>query len=167
MRKHIDHYEVPADLIFRTEDIKERHGLKCSVVLDPEQFKSLAEGEKILSLSLKLEFFLGDKEIFAEGSFKTKVSCNCARCLKEYQTLKTGEFSQTFGINTELIDIMNELREALIIASEIKHLCSPDCKGLCQTCGTDLNAKKCGCIRKPPSPFEILKEKFNSKDSKK
>ena len=30
---------------------------------------------------------------------------------------------------------------------EGKYLCSEDCKGLCSTCGADLNEGECGCSK--------------------
>ena len=32
-----------------------------------------------------------------------------------------------------------------VLAMDSKHVCSEDCKGLCATCGADLNQGPCGC----------------------
>ena len=33
----------------------------------------------------------------------------------------------------------------MVLAMDSKHVCSEDCKGLCATCGADLNEGPCGC----------------------
>jgi uncharacterized metal-binding protein YceD (DUF177 family) len=37
------------------------------------------------------------------------------------------------------IDILPDVRDALILAIPMVHLCSPDCKGICAICGKNLN----------------------------
>ena len=36
-------------------------------------------------------------------------------------------------------------REVLVLGLPLAPLCRPDCAGLCQTCGADLNLGDCGC----------------------
>lgn len=43
------------------------------------------------------------------------------------------------------LDLDELIREAFILEMGIKHLCSEDCKGLCDKCGADLNEGPCGC----------------------
>jgi uncharacterized protein len=38
------------------------------------------------------------------------------------------------------LDLSEPIREAVSLAEPIAPLCRPDCAGLCETCGTDLNA---------------------------
>ena len=63
----------------------------------------------------------------------------------------------------ETPDFTVELDE--IVISDIllnlpqKHLCKPDCKGLCPTCGQNLNSGGCGCKKTSVDPrLEILKQ---------
>lgn len=42
------------------------------------------------------------------------------------------------------IDITEDVRDALILAIPMKHLCRPDCKGICSICGANRNAEDCG-----------------------
>jgi uncharacterized protein len=49
-------------------------------------------------------------------------------------------------------DVAEILREALLLETPFSVLCRPDCKGLCQTCGADLNAGPCGCGGKAVDP---------------
>ena len=51
------------------------------------------------------------------------------------------------------VDITDDVRDALALAIPMKHLCKPDCKGLCPNCGHDLNKEECICL-----PAEIDNE---------
>jgi uncharacterized metal-binding protein YceD (DUF177 family) len=42
-------------------------------------------------------------------------------------------------------DVAGVLREAVLLEVPFSLLCRPDCKGLCQRCGADLNDGPCGC----------------------
>ncbi len=48
-------------------------------------------------------------------------------------------------LSTAEIDILSDVREALILAIPMVHLCRHDCKGLCPTCGKNLNREQCDC----------------------
>jgi len=48
-------------------------------------------------------------------------------------------------IENASIDLDEAVREALILESDMVFLCSPDCKGICPQCGTNLNHGECGC----------------------
>ena len=49
------------------------------------------------------------------------------------------------------------------MALPMKPLCKPDCKGLCPSCGKDLNLGACGCTHETIDPrweaLKALKEK--------
>ena len=44
------------------------------------------------------------------------------------------------------------LREQVLLALPMKALCQVDCKGLCPTCGTNLNLNNCNCPDERFSP---------------
>lgn len=43
-------------------------------------------------------------------------------------------------------------RTDVLLQIPMKHLCSPDCKGLCSVCGTNLNKDTCSCDKKQIDP---------------
>lgn len=43
------------------------------------------------------------------------------------------------------VDVEHVLRELLLLEVPFTHECRPDCKGLCQQCGQDLNTGPCSC----------------------
>ena len=94
----------------------------------------------------------------------------CARCLQPV----AGVFplSMTKGVATErvLADMTEDAAESYlaihgtvlaladVISEEItltfpaRHLCKPDCLGLCPKCGKDLNEGECGCPKREIDP---------------
>lgn len=57
-----------------------------------------------------------------------------------------------------VIDLEELLREEVILSAPSKHLCKDDCKGLCVTCGKNLNEGECTCEKGHiDSRLEILK----------
>ena len=91
----------------------------------------------------------------------------CGRCLGEYPLnlslsieeeffpvldIKTGrKLSAPFGFEGTQIDqshvmeLTEVLRQYVITVSPMKPLCRPECAGLCQDCGANLNQQKCEC----------------------
>lgn len=82
----------------------------------------------------------------------------CRRCLGpaggplhvEFQELfehqpREGE---SYRLGHDQVDLEPLAREALTLDLPLAPLCSPDCRGLCPTCGADLNAGDCDC---PPA----------------
>lgn len=51
-------------------------------------------------------------------------------------------------VNESGIDIDAELMEEIVLELPVYHLCSEDCKGLCQKCGKNLNLGPCECENK-------------------
>lgn len=116
-----------------------------------------------ISLSAIREF----DHIRVHGSIDTTVSLTCSRCLSEF----TPELSSAFTIfytksataepedeielgeqdlvsatySGDEIDFSAEIAEQVLLELPYKPLCTEECKGLCTSCGTDLNSRDCGC----------------------
>ena len=81
----------------------------------------------------------------------------CDRCLSEFEREYVKEFEHTLVLKSytdddELVVCENaelELDELMIgdilLSLPTKILCRDDCKGLCLTCGKNLNEGDCGC----------------------
>lgn len=46
----------------------------------------------------------------------------------------------------DVVDLMELLREQVLLALPNKPLCRADCRGLCPRCGVDLNHETCSCV---------------------
>jgi uncharacterized protein len=89
-----------------------------------------------------------------ELSFRVTLSGPCFRCLddatleqrvnaREYQATNPGGDDELVSpyVGAENLDLSAWARDALALALPDKILCRPDCAGLCQVCGRDLNAE--------------------------
>ena len=154
-------YDVPQDLQFKTADILRIGGLDCTAQLSTKYFEDVFSApNKITKVAVSLSFSVASKEILVRGSVKGERLIQCARCLKMSTQPFAEEFIETYSTKQEIIDIISVVRQTLALTEDIRFLCSPDCKGLCPTCGRDLNDGPCGCKPANLSPFAALKGKF-------
>jgi uncharacterized protein len=54
----------------------------------------------------------------------------------------------TYPLARDHLDLRPLVRDALLLELPLAPLCQEDCRGLCPTCGADLNEGSCGC---PPA----------------
>lgn len=106
------------------------------------------------------------------GKFKTTLKVECARCLREFDHNIHWEMTELYAFNEKSvtesglilpddaqIDLAPLIRDYALTEIPISPICKPDCKGLCPTCGQDLNKKDCGHRNtSDDSPFSILKD---------
>lgn len=79
----------------------------------------------------------------------------CDRCLEpavlslesELKTVLTLDSSEDDSVRIEngKIDLCRTAYDALVLSLPIRILCKEDCRGLCPTCGANLNDGDCGC----------------------
>ncbi len=121
------------------------------------------------------------RSVLITGKVETTLRLQCVRCLKEFSYPLSTTFELTlFPLNEapaeEETELGNEEMEASffeggeIRLSEIaceqifleipyQPLCQEGCKGLCPTCGQDLNLSSCGCVKEElASGFSALKK---------
>jgi uncharacterized protein len=105
-----------------------------------------------------------------EAMAKAHLVCN--RCLKEWdeevgataeQFFQTSPNEDGYAIVEGVVDMGSPAQDELALALPATPLCREDCKGLCPTCGTDLNSSPCdGHGEDSDSPFAALKDLFDS-----
>jgi len=136
--------------------------------LDPNEFE--VEGACHLSIRVRK---LGHG-FHVRGSARTTIVQTCGRCLARAPQTVAPEFSMvyepaggtsptiesdvtsrdlgvTFFEGTEL-DLSPEIRQAVLLALPLKPLCRETCKGLCPTCGANLNDGPCACAPHADAP---------------
>ena len=110
--------------------------------------------------------------LLVTGEFECSFKVECVRCLCEFDTTVRWEMTELFAFNEKSatdsglilsddaqIDLAPLLRDYALTEVPISPICKPDCKGLCPTCGQDLNKKDCGHRAETnDSPFSILKD---------
>ena len=154
-------YDVPQDLQFKTADIIRLGGLECTSKLSPKYFENVFEPpNKIVQVRVELSFSLASKEILVRGKVSGEREVQCARCLVMSRQAFAEEFLETYSTKLEIIDIMYLVRQTLALTEDIRFLCQEQCKGICPTCGRNLNEAACDCKPENLSPFAVLKGKF-------
>ena len=92
----------------------------------------------------------------------------CGRCLKSVDENVREPIDLTYDIKDLLeIDLLDDIRDALLLAHPERFLCRPDCRGLCPSCGVNLNVEQCQCAsRSESNPFSELKNWFKEKKNR-
>mgnify|MGYP002797394585 CR=1 FL=1 len=96
--------------------------------------------------------------LMLEGSADTTLELVCDRCLKPFrqelrlpvstllaETLEDEENDEIVLLEDGAVDLDEVFTTALVLSMDSKHVCDQDCKGLCATCGANLNGGPCGC----------------------
>jgi uncharacterized protein len=111
--------------------------------------------------------------IVVAGTVRAPWSGECRRCLGpvtgsvevlvEEVFVREPEEGEAYPIEGDHIDLEPLARESIVLALPLAPLCRPDCRGLCPTCGADLNAGDCSCETEPIdvrwSALDALREK--------
>lgn len=100
--------------------------------------------------------------IVVDGRVSAEFRGDCRRCLRPlsarvespvhelYQETLTDP--DAFPIDNDQIDLVAVVRETVLIDLPDTPLCRSECRGLCATCGADLNEIACGCVREEIDP---------------
>jgi uncharacterized protein len=96
--------------------------------------------------------------VYLHGNLQTATAVNCVRCLVDtlapvsisldellYYPPQAAPPGELFIGDNGCIDLGPLIRELTILELPIHPLCKPDCQGLCQECGANLNEEECGC----------------------
>ncbi len=105
--------------------------------------------------------------ILVTGNLQTKVAETCGRCLESYDQDLTlpleEEFFPTIDVMTGLpvavpeeddpffidrshmLDLLESVRQSVLVSVPMNPLCRPDCAGLCPVCGANRNLSPCSC----------------------
>lgn len=104
----------------------------------------------------------GSSRFYFSGSFRGEVVAPCRRCLKDVTAQVAEEAHFIFSSEGEdslddpdvypfdpaahSLDLRPAVREVWLLAAPEFLQCAEDCKGLCATCGIDLNNDTCDCV---------------------
>jgi uncharacterized protein len=170
-------------LRIKSDEIREK-GLSVKVDLPPSWFFSQSEGQEDLSLTdpifVNLRLSKSEGSVRVEGRIETGGRPACSRCLEEFDlsvsapvdvTLfrgSSGSLSKELELtaedldqdyfNGDEIDLSDTIYGGILLAYPMKPLCRVDCRGLCQSCGNNLNKEACSCEKQEGDPrFSALK----------
>lgn len=160
-------------------------GLKATVneELDvSDLFKGRQDVYRTGPLRVSLQVTGHEGFIEVDGELAIDLELACSRCLESVKEHTVIPFSEAFKpaspgverdedsdeeesdfieVDAERLDLRPYVEEALQLFLPFAPLCSNDCKGLCQTCGQNLNEHKCSCsTEKIDIRFAALKDLF-------
>jgi len=123
------------------------------------------------------------RRLFIRGKVAFRARLQCAVCGTEYErdfkediapeyvSWEDKPASEEEELSTEdlgrarlegdMLDLTASVRDAIHLAIPIAPRCRPDCRGVCPSCGKDLNEGPCGCADKGDAaghPFVDLGE---------
>lgn len=145
-------------------------GLDFEAVISVEslEIEDLKRAKKATPVVCDLHASLVEKKLIVRGEASMVVTCNCDRCLVETEVLVDTEDICIVVENTpDIVDLTKDIREDILLAFPQLFLCKSDCKGLCFSCGQDLNKDQCHCGEQADedSPWDTL-DKLNFDDQK-
>ncbi|MBN2260975.1 MAG: DUF177 domain-containing protein [Clostridiales bacterium] len=112
-------------------------------------------------------------QLFLDLNMQGQMVFSCSRCLDSVplsfnrnlnKMLLPNESDDldVIEIVENRLDLVETIKEEMIISLPTQVLCDEDCKGLCPVCGTNLNHETCQCEdEKVDSRFEILDDFFS------
>lgn len=109
--------------------------------------------------------------VFVDFTAHAKGHLVCVRCLTGWDEIVETSGKQHFGKTPDedgyaivegTIDMSGPATDELALALPAAPLCRQDCKGLCPSCGNDLNSDPCdGHGEESDSPFAVLEDLFD------
>ncbi|HTY59684.1 MAG TPA: DUF177 domain-containing protein [Bacteroidota bacterium] len=124
------------------------------------------------------------RQMFLRASVVTEAEVACDRCVApirepvvaSYQMHYVWEESEAERIDPSevqvilpgqsVIDVADDVRQTVILALPLKHVCREDCRGLCPHCGRNLNEGECDCKEsRDDGTWDKLKELQNNKSN--
>ena len=155
-------------------------GKQTDFVLKPDWWKPDPDEDRIVGLesplSAWIKIYPAGKKIVVEGSLSTRLLLRCDRCLEPYGWDLSKDFRIYLSIspfkgNLEVELLENDLnldfidgnildphqviKEQFILNVPMKTLCATECKGLCPTCGCNLNMTRCSCSSRYEAPANV------------
>ena len=105
-------------------------------------------------ITYHLSAVMAGADLIVTGKASVPIVTVCARCLDDIRvTIAVKDLCFHFEKVRDLeVDLTDDVREELLLAVPSCFYCSPDCKGICPICGTNLNHAACSCDRDRPEP---------------
>ncbi|MBN1902107.1 DUF177 domain-containing protein [Candidatus Sumerlaeota bacterium] len=158
-------------------DVQNLHSGPVTITLDhtSRYFDLGGEDYQVVdNIRGELTFSLIRDKVLMQGILQTHIRMDCIRCLEPvdlyikkdvtlYYIHKSEEKGKEDVINLEGIESSyyqgliivpdNDIRELILVELPDYPYCKEDCKGLCPTCGKNLNTGSCSCQKEGKNSF--------------
>ena len=120
------------------------------VVVDPIQYEGEifnVDGEKAVDIRITFTYSEVCNRCLEPtiNKIKTNLSGKLIKGKEEILSEDEG-YEEIFYFENDIFDPEEYVLNQVVLSLPMKSLCSSDCKGLCTTCGADLNNTVCNCI---------------------
>jgi len=128
---------------------------------------------------------IDENDIHVKVNFCANLTTPCSKCTEiftmdikdNFSVIYTNQIDYTEGEVTlkdadldikffegEILDLEEEITNNFLLALPISPICNENCKGLCPTCGVNLNNSKCSCSDNKSDPRWKALESFINKE---
>jgi uncharacterized protein len=110
--------------------------------------------------------------VFVQGKVTFVQRLECSRCSKMISSRRTEDVRaiylpyaptnddlelsesdiEVLYYKNDVVDLEQPVRDAIVLSVPMRPLCHPDCRGLCPSCGANLNDGGCTCAAEPVDP---------------
>ena len=115
--------------------------------MDLERFDVHPEDPIIVSSAITK----ADRELVVQADIRGSLQLSCGRCLAAFTLPLHAAATLSYEVApTDVVDTTEDIRQEILLAYPMVPVCRDDCKGLCLSCGKNLNQGVCGCATSNP-----------------
>lgn len=120
-------------------------GLSLHATYDPKPM-DMERDDIRLTERFDVEAFIthSERELIVKADIRCPLLMTCARCLEDFSShIETDAVFHYKVEPADTVDITDEVRQEIVLAYPMFPICLTTCKGLCSTCGQNLNISPC------------------------
>jgi len=146
-----------------------------------DEFSSFRLEEVTLATPVHLQLQVDNTgtSLLAQVKVQAGLRVSCGRCLEEFTYPLEFSFDDEWVFRPEAteeqmetalvfdkdeVELDERITEQIVLALPMKFLCSPECRGLCSTCGANLNRAQCTCVEKVIDPRLVALSNWHSQE---
>jgi uncharacterized protein len=146
--------------LFRTDLEKLFSNQLFEISTDDLDLNGFNIADKKLRCTISVEVAASGYRI--HGNLNTKIKVSCDRCLTKFNENLISNINiilsndndlindknidvVRFSDSDDFVDLTFIIRDHILLTEPFQRLCNKDCKGLCLTCGDNMNITNCNC----------------------
>ena len=95
---------------------------------------------------VKAEAMKNGEDLTVQVHIEGDRSFTCSLCLEEFDNVFEKDITLHYDIKgLDSVSIDPDIRDEIVLDNPIRVLCRKDCRGLCASCGANLNDGPCEC----------------------
>ena len=120
-------------------------GLRDHATYDPRTM-DMERDDIHLDEPFEVDAFMtrAEPELVVTVEIRCPLRLSCAKCLEDFTWVLTTRALLSYKVKpTDVVDITDDVRQEIMLAYPTVPICRADCKGLCGSCGQNLNLASC------------------------